>query len=175
MVGIAAEAAGPEAVTEHRASCRPFGRSSSAVNVRPWSDRRAEEPEEIGADLAGAQLLGHVAAGVVDDAAAKGRDVLHDVALPRQCVNFAGEAAGPEPCGEVFMNNTMRSGSGTATGFSSTALTTEKIAVFAPMPSVSAATAASVNAGALIRVRMVYRRSLSSSSMYPRVTTRRRA
>ena len=46
------------------------------------------------------------------------------------------------PRGDTFMKTTTRSGSGTATGFSSTALTTEKMAVLAPMPSVSAATAA---------------------------------
>ena len=61
----------------------------------------------------------------------------------------------------------MRSGSGTAIGLSRTALTTEKIAVLAPMPSVSAATAANVKAGALVRVRIVNRRSVSSSSMTP--------
>ena len=80
-------------------------------------------------------------------------------------MNFAGDAPGPDPCGDVFINATMRSGSGAAIGLSRTALTTEKIAVFAPMPSVSAATAASVNAGALIRIRIVKRRWVSSSSM----------
>ena len=50
---------------------------------------------------------------------------------------------GPNP------NDTMRSESGAATGLSKTAVTTEKIAVLAPIPSVDAATAASVRAGAL--------------------------
>ena len=49
----------------------------------------------------------------------------------------------------MFINMTRRSGSGNGTGLSRTALTTEKMAVFAPMPSASAATAASVNAEAL--------------------------
>ena len=47
------------------------------------------------------------------------------------------------------MNMTRRSGSGNGTGFSNTALTTEKIAVFAPMPSARAATAAIVKLGTL--------------------------
>src|SRR5262245_19396588 len=64
----------------------------------------------------------------------------------RQWANFAGEAAGPEPCADVFMNSTSRFGSGYGTGFSSTAFTTEKIAVFTPIPSARAATAATVNA-----------------------------
>jgi hypothetical protein len=44
------------------------------------------------------------------------------------------------------MKRTTRSGSGNGTGFRSTALTTEKMAVFAPMPRASAAIAAAVNA-----------------------------
>ena len=73
----------------------------------------------------------------------------------RQCANFAGDAAGPDPCGDVFMKNTTRSGSGADSGFNNTAFRTEKMAVFAPIPSVSAAMAASANAGALTSVRMV--------------------
>ena len=65
----------------------------------------------------------------------------------RQCMNLAGDAAAPDPCGEVFMKITRRSASGKGTGRSMTALTTEKIAVLAPIPSVKAAMAASVNAG----------------------------
>jgi 16S rRNA C1402 (ribose-2'-O) methylase RsmI len=45
------------------------------------------------------------------------------------------------------MNMTMRSDPGYGAGLSKTVLTTEKIAVFAPIPSASAATAAIVNAG----------------------------
>jgi len=77
---------------------------------------------------------------------------------------LAGEAAGPEPRGDVFMKTTTRSASGMATGFSSTALTTEKIAVFAPMPSVSAATAATVNAGLCTNIRRECLRSFNSAS-----------
>ena len=47
------------------------------------------------------------------------------------------------------MNSTSRSGSGKGAGFSSTELTTEKIAVFVPIPSVRAATAAAVKPGIL--------------------------
>src|SRR5262245_54067022 len=83
----------------------------------------------------------------------------------RQWMNFAGDAPGPEPCGDVFMKKTSRSGSGALTGLSSTALTTEKIAVLEPMPSVSAAIAASVKARAFISERSVYFKSFSSPSM----------
>ena len=47
------------------------------------------------------------------------------------------------------MNRTMRSGSGNGSGLSSTVLTTEKMAVLAPMPSVSAATRRGREAGRL--------------------------
>src|SRR5687767_15118043 len=63
------------------------------------------------------------------------------------------------------MNITTRSGSGTATGFRRTALTTEKMAVLAPMPSVSAATAASVKAGLCANIRTECLRSLRKASM----------
>ena len=60
-------------------------------------------------------------------------------------MNLAGEAPRFVPCGDVTMKTTRRSGSGKGAGFSKTVLTTEKIAVFTPMPSASAATAAAVN------------------------------
>src|SRR5215204_2334907 len=63
------------------------------------------------------------------------------------------------------MKTTTRSASGTESGFNSTALTTEKIAVVAPMPSVSAATAASVNAGLCRNMRSECVRSLRKASM----------
>src|SRR6185503_14711566 len=59
---------------------------------------------------------------------------------------LAGDAAGPvgEPL-SAFINWMSVSGSGNGTGFKSTALTTEKIAMLTPMPSVSAASAVAVN------------------------------
>src|SRR5438093_5417974 len=83
----------------------------------------------------------------------------------RQCWNFAGEAAGPCPPGEVFMNMTSRSGSGNGTGFNNTALTIEKMAVFAPMPSASAAMAVTVNAFACLNIRRECFRSFKKVSM----------
>jgi hypothetical protein len=62
-------------------------------------------------------------------------------------MNFAGDEPDPDPRGDVLMKTTIRSASGNDSGLSNTALTTEKMAVLTPMPSVSAATAASVNAG----------------------------
>jgi hypothetical protein len=77
---------------------------------------------------------------------------------------LAGDAAGPEPCGDVFMKTTRRSGSGKDTGLNSTALTTENTAVLTPMPSVSAATAARVNAGLCRNIRSECFRSLKNAS-----------
>ena len=59
------------------------------------------------------------------------------------------DAAGKLPCGDEFMSETIRSGSGKARGLSSTVLMTEKIAVLAPIPSASADIAAARKAGAL--------------------------
>src|SRR5882672_12764313 len=83
----------------------------------------------------------------------------------RHRLNFVGDAAGPEPFGDVFMNATMRSGSGNGTDFSRTVLTTEKIAVFAPIPSVSAAMAATVNPGVCRNMRSECLRSRKKVSM----------
>src|ERR1051326_1847916 len=81
-------------------------------------------------------------------------------------MNFAGDAAGPPgPRGDVLMKTTTRSGSGMPTGLSRTALTTEKSAVFAPIPSVIAATAAIVNAGLCANIRSECFRSLRNDSM----------
>jgi hypothetical protein len=63
------------------------------------------------------------------------------------------------------MNSTRRSGSGTETGRSRTALTTEKIAVLTPIPRVSAATAASVNPGLCANIRSECFRSLKNVSI----------
>ncbi len=64
----------------------------------------------------------------------------------RQCMYFAGDDAGP-PATPLFAFTTCTSvsGSGNGMGFNSTALTTEKIAMLTPMPSVSAARAVAVN------------------------------
>src|SRR6476646_6991978 len=62
------------------------------------------------------------------------------------------------------MKTTTLSGSGTATGFSRIAFTTEKMAVLAPMPNVSAATAARLNAGLCTNIRSACFTSLSSVS-----------
>jgi hypothetical protein len=62
------------------------------------------------------------------------------------------------------MKTTTRSGSGTATGLSKTALTTEKMAVVAPIPKVSAAIAARLNAGLWANMRRECLRSLKKAS-----------
>jgi hypothetical protein len=58
----------------------------------------------------------------------------------------AGDDAGPPATPLfVFTNCTRESGSAYATGFNNTALTTEKIAMLTPMPSVNVAIAVAVN------------------------------
>src|SRR5437867_4389285 len=70
----------------------------------------------------------------------------------------------------VFVNSTNRSGSGNGAGFSNTELTTEKIAVLVPIPSVRAATAAAVKPGLCRKIRSECRMSWRNVSM----TVRRR-
>jgi hypothetical protein len=87
------------------------------------------------------------------------------VSSDRQCWNFAGDAPGPGgPWFDVLRKMTRRSGSGKGTGRSITALTTEKIAVLAPMPRVNAATAASVKAGLCRNIRSDCFKSLTNAS-----------
>ena len=63
------------------------------------------------------------------------------------------------------MNMTRLFGSGNGTGLSSTAFTTVKIAVFVPMPRVSAATAAMVKPGLRRNIRSEWVRSLKKPSI----------
>src|SRR5215204_4408064 len=63
------------------------------------------------------------------------------------------------------MKTTRRSASGKGSCCFNEAVTTEKIAVLAPIPSVSAATAASVNAGLCRNMRSDCLRSLRKASM----------
>ena len=73
---------------------------------------------------------------------------------PSQCSNFAGEASESKirsPVSEirVVINMTRRSDSKIGNGLRSTVLTIEKTAVVAPIPSASATTAVTINAGLL--------------------------
>src|SRR5438067_8659444 len=72
---------------------------------------------------------------------------------PRQMLNRVCEAPSGGPSRRVVPNTTMRSGSGARTGLSRTVLTTEKMAVFVPMPSASAITAVIANPGFCRNVR----------------------
>ena len=80
----------------------------------------------------------------------------------------------------MFINITKRSGSDTGNGFSSTVLTIEKIAVVAPIPSASAATAVMVNPGLLRNIRIECLASLRKAFIEDRLkkvfghSTRRR-
>lgn len=62
-----------------------------------------------------------------------------------QWANFAGEPPANAPCGVLLLKITIRSALGKGGGFKRTALTSEKIAVFAPMPTARATTAVAVN------------------------------
>src|SRR5215831_10310997 len=75
------------------------------------------------------------------------------------------------PWGDVFISITRRSGSGKGTGLRRTALTTEKMALFVPMPSASAATAASVKVGLFRNICNECFRSLRNVSMRNHYTT----
>ena len=63
------------------------------------------------------------------------------------------------------MNITIRSGSGKGAGFSRTELTTEKMAVLVPIPSVRAAMAAAVKPGLCRKMRSECLTSWTSVSM----------
>jgi hypothetical protein len=81
---------------------------------------------------------------------------------------LVGDAPGKAPCGDVFMKNTIRSGSGYGNGLRRTVLTTENTAVVAPMPSASAASAAKLNARCCPSMRSEYLRSWRKRSMETR-------
>ncbi len=68
--------------------------------------------------------------------------------------------------GAECQNVINRSGSLSGNGRNNTALTTLKIAVFAPMPSASVATAIAVNAGFFNNPRIANRMSLITESIF---------
>jgi|SRR5436853_4367104 len=79
----------------------------------------------------------------------------------RHALNFASDASGTHPSGAVVMNTTRRDGSGYGSGVSNTVLTSEKIAVLAPMPTASVRTATRVNPGFVRHVRSAYSKILA--------------
>ena len=79
------------------------------------------------------------------------RHILEDRSLPLPLLELRNRRARRRsPADDVSRICTIRSASGYPSGFSSTAFTTVKIAVFAPMPRASADTAAIVNPGLLM-------------------------
>jgi hypothetical protein len=119
----------------------------------------AEQFEEVGGHLRRPQLLGKRSTGEIDHAEAEGRDILDDALLSPPVLEL--RRRGRRLCGDVFMNSTRRSGLGNGIDLSRTVLTTEKMAVFTPIPNVKADTAASVNAGLWANIRRECLRSLS--------------
>jgi hypothetical protein len=96
-------------------------------------------------------------------------------AYARQLLNFAADVRSNDPCGKVVMNAYSRSASGYGTGFNNTASTTEKIAVFAPIPSARVRTATVVKPGDFRKLRRPYRRSWSRASIETSAPVRIRA
>jgi hypothetical protein len=77
---VAAEPPYPETMAQH-GDLRPVRQVLLGGERSSLEHLRAEEAEVVGADLAGAQLLGKRAAGVVDDIGAKRGCVLNDGGL----------------------------------------------------------------------------------------------
>ena len=111
-------------------------------------------------------MFGKVAAGVVDNTGVNADTSCTHVGL-RSPVHELGRrrAAGRSLAETMFMkhHDPVRVREGHRRSI--TALTTEKIAVFTPMPSVSAAIAASVNAGLCANIRSECFRSLKMVSI----------
>src|SRR5262245_12877862 len=81
----------------------------------------------------------------------------------RHSMSFVGETLVPNTAlSRRICSWTMRSGSGKGTGFRTTALTTEKIAVVVPIPSAIAVTAVTANTGLVRNTRNACLRSSSS-------------
>ena len=162
---IGRKAAGPKAIAEHddlNALGQIFLRRESATA----DGHRAEQLEEIGAHLGGLASSPGKPPPVRFTTPVRNAETSPTTSVcSRQCRNFAGDAPGPEPWGDVFMKSTSRSESGNGAGFSKTEFTIEKIAVFAPIPIVSAVTAAAVNPGLCRKRRREYWTSWRSVSM----------
>src|SRR5579864_7819177 len=69
------------------------------------------------------------------------------------------------PCGDTFISCTKDSGWGYVRGFSRIVFTTEKIAVFAPIPTASTMIAITVKPGVLASDRSAKRKSRHASSI----------
>src|ERR1700683_3587233 len=82
-------------------------------------------------------------------------------------MNFGIDTEGPSPFGKWRWRRMIRSESGNGSGRSRTRSITEKIAVFAPMPSASARMATMAKPGLLISVRNEWRMSAAGFHMNP--------
>src|SRR6266404_190644 len=80
-------------------------------------------------------------------------------------MNLGTETDDPLPLGNLRWTRMILSESGKGSGASNPRSITEKIAVFAPMPSARARTATMVKPGLLIRTRKEWRTSASSVSI----------
>ena len=121
-----------------------FGESSSAENARPRMIGRAEQPEVVDADTWLAwNCSGTPPPAKLHAVVAIGGDVLDDGGLRRASGRTWRATRPRRRCRWAGMqedDEAVRLGE--RRGFSSTAFTTEKIAVLAPMPRARAATAA---------------------------------
>ena len=140
----------------------PLGRPSSAVKTRPATVWAPNSRKKSGVTCSDGSCSGlsppvrFITPGRYADAS------WTVVVCSRQMLNLGTDAPGLVPLGPTFMKLTIRSGSGYGSGLSSTVFTTEKIAVLAPIPSMSAATAAIVNPGVCRNMRSECFRSRKS-------------
>ena len=176
IAGSLAEMPAPQSVADHRdvrAAGTVFLRRVRAAH----RDGRAKHFEIAARRVNPLHLLGTVAAGEIDARARKivRGDGLKHLRLLAPDDEFRNRYRITVPLREMAHERTSRSGCGYESGCSSTVLTTEKIAVFAPMPSASATIAVSANAGLRHRMRTAYCTSLIKCSMKFPLAMRRRS
>src|SRR5579864_4693802 len=148
----------------------PRGRSSATVNVRPrvsWAPNNRKNSLEtwIPFSCSGRSPPDILIPGPPASYAATSSKTCF---CARQMLYLGTDAPAKLPSGVAFMSCTMRSGWGYGSGFNSTVLTTEKMAVLAPMPRASAEIAVMVKPGLCRSMRSACFRSLSIVSIFVR-------
>ena len=150
--GIGREALRPDVVAENddvTASWAVFVARKSAA-MENWC---AVEAEKSGTDKGCGEQLRIGAARQIHVIQPMGRDVLECGGLLPPNIKALRPDSLASNSSIHFSSWTIRSASGYGSGFSNTVFTTEKIAVFAPMPSAIAATAVMVKLGLFPNVR----------------------
>ncbi len=133
--------------------------SSSGMKARPSIGCAPQQREEVGRDARAVDPLRLVAARQVDGPRVERRHLLKGLTLlpvVGEVAVRAGDAVVAEFACDGCLSHTItsRSASSKAAGCSSTALTTLKMAVFAPMPSASVTTATTETPGLFRSIRI---------------------